>query len=95
MDRISTDVALHASTTERVTQHDQVKQYRHNKNLKLLHNITHRNTTPPGHCCCCERWQFNSRVTSFTDSFLLRTNERFITRFILVRLKSANNVSPK
>lgn len=69
MDRISTDVALHASTTERVTQHDQVKQYRRNKNLKLLHNITQRNTTPPGHCCCCDRLAVQLQGDEFHRQF--------------------------
>lgn len=96
MDTISTDVALHASTSERES-HNIIKSNSADVTRILLHNITQRQHLQQldrviG--CFCERLAVELQGDQFTDGFLL-TNESFITRFILVRLRSANDVAPK
>lgn len=82
MDTISTDVALHASTSERES-HNMIKSNSTDVTKILLHNITQRKHLQQlrSLAASVKGWQLNSRVTSFTDSFLL-SNESFIKRFM-------------
>lgn len=83
MDTISTDVALHASTSERES-HNMIKSNSTDVTRILLHNITQRKHLQQllrSLAASVKGWQLNSRVTSVTDGFLL-TNESFITRFM-------------